>query len=81
MKMMPPRIDSPYFFVNENGGFFQDTRRFNWAWQKAHKRKKIHYRAPNACRHITAAELLCKGVLPPLAAKQLGSKATVSFDL
>ena len=80
MKMMPLRIDSPYFFVNENGGFYKDTRRFNRAWQKAHKRKQIHYRKPYACRHTRAAELLSKGVLPPLAAKQLGHSTAVFLN-
>lgn len=77
---MPTRIDSPYFFVNENGNFYKDTRRFNRAWQKAHKRKQMHYRTPYACRHTRAAELLSKGVLPPLAAKQLGHSTAVFLN-
>ena len=79
MKEMPTRIDSPYFFVNENGNFYKDTRRFNRAWKKAHKRKQMHYRTPYVCRHTRAAELLSKGVLPPLAAKQLGHSTAVFF--
>lgn len=77
---MPPRIDSPYFFVNDNGDCYKDTRRFNRAWQEAHKRKQIRYRVPYTCRHTRAAELLSKGVLPPLAAKQLGHSTMVFLN-
>lgn len=80
IKTVPPRIDSPYFFVNENGDYFNDTKKFNRAWRKAHTRKQIHYRKPYACRHTRAAELLSKGVLPPLAAKQLGHSTAVFLN-
>jgi len=80
MKMMPPRIDSPYFFVNENGGFLKDTRKFNRAWKKAHKRKQIRYRVPYSCRHTRAAELLSKGILPGKCAQQLGHSLAVFYN-
>ena len=80
MRTMPPRIDSPYFFTNEEGSYFKDTRRFNRAWKKAHDRKQIHYRKPYCCRHTRAAELLTKGVLAPLAAKQLGHSTEVFLN-
>ena len=80
MKEMPTRIDSPYFFVNEDGGFFKDTRVFARAWTAAHERKQIRYRVPYTCRHTRAAELLSKGALPAQAAKQLGHSVQVFYN-
>jgi integrase len=80
MKSMPARIDSPYFFVNEDGGFFKDTRRFNRAWKKAHDKKQIRYRIPYCCRHTRAAELLSKGTLPGKCAQQLGHSLAVFYN-
>ena len=80
MKSMPARIDSPYFFVNEDGGFFKDTRRFNRAWEKAHDKKQIRYRIPYCCRHTRAAELLSKGTLPGKCAQQLGHSLAVFYN-
>lgn len=80
IKTMLPRIDSPYFFVNENGDYFKDTRKFNRAWRKAHTRKQIHYRKPYACRHTRAAELLSMGLLAPDAAVQMGHSTAVFLN-
>ena len=80
IKQMPPRIDSPYLFVNGNGTFYKDTDKFNLAWQKAHKKKQIRYRVPKTCRHTRAAELLSKGILPPDAAKQMGHSTEVFLN-
>ena len=80
IKSMPTRIDSPYFFVNEDGGFFKDQRHFNRAWLKAHKRKQIHYRKPYSARHTRAAELLSMGLLAPDAAVQLGHSTAVFLN-
>lgn len=80
IKTMPPRIDSPYFFVNENGGFFKDTRKFNRAWKKAHKRKQIRIRDPYTCRHTRAAELLSMGLMPAECAVQMGHSTTVFLN-
>ena len=80
IKSMPTRIDSPYFFVNEDGGFFKDQRHFNRAWLKAHKRKQIHYRKPYSARHTRAAERLSMGILAPDAAVQLGHSTAVFLN-
>lgn len=80
IKTMLPRIDSPYFFVNENGGFFKDTKKFNRAWRKAHTRKQIHYRKPYSARHTRAAELLSMGLLAPDAAVQMGHSTAVFLN-
>tara|TARA_R110000803_G_C11956411_1_gene318211 strand:- start:293 stop:1369 length:1077 start_codon:yes stop_codon:yes gene_type:complete len=77
IKTIPPRIDSPYFFVNSDGNYYKDTRKFNRAWQKAHERKQMHYRIPYAARHTRAAELLSMGRLPPDAAVQMGHSTHV----
>jgi integrase len=47
---------------------------------KSHKRKQMHYRTPYVCSHTRAAELISKGVLPPLAAKQLGHSTAVFLN-
>lgn len=73
----PVRIDSDYFFVNSKGGFYRDTDVFNAAWQAAHKKKRIRYRTPYACRHSRAAELLSLGIDPADAANQLGNSPEV----
>ena len=70
-------MSSPDFFVNENGNYFKDTKKFNRAWRKAHTRKQIHYRKPYACRHTRAAELLSMGLLAPDAAVQMGHSTAV----
>ena len=80
IKSMPTRIDSPYFFVNEDGGFYKDTKKFNRAWIKAHKKKQIRYRIPYCCRHTRAAELLSKGILPGKCAQQLGHSLAVFYN-
>ena len=80
IKTILPRIDSPYFFVNEDGGFFKDTKKFNRAWLKAHKRKQIHYRKPYSARHTRAAELLSMGLLAPDAAVQMGHSTAVFLN-
>lgn len=77
IKTIPSRIDSPYFFINADGSFFKDTRKFNRAWKKAHDRKQLHYRIPYAARHTRAAELLSMGLLPPDAAVQMGHSTHV----
>jgi len=80
IKQMPPRIDSPYLFVNEIGTFHKSSKKFNKAWRKAHKKKQIRYRVPYCCRHTRAAELLSKGILPPDAAKQMGHSTAVFLN-
>jgi integrase len=68
----PVRIDSDFFFVNSIGGFYKDTDIFNGEWREAHKKKRLPYRIPYACRHTRAAELLSLGIDPADAAKQMG---------
>ena len=66
------RIDSEYFFVNSLGSYYRDTDEFNDAWRDAHKKARVTYRIPYACRHTRAAELLSLGNDPADAAKQMG---------
>ena len=80
IKTIPPRIDSPYFFVNAIGGFFKDTRKFNRAWKKAHERKQIRLRDPYTCSHTRAAELLSMGLMPPECAVQMGHSTAVFLN-
>jgi|TARA_R110000824_G_C15118162_1_gene667804 integrase len=80
MKEMPVRIDSPYFFVNDDGGFYKDTKKFNRAWKTAQEKKQIRYRIPYCCRHTRAAELLSKGTLPGKCAQQLGHSLAVFYN-
>ena len=44
----------------------------NGVWRSAHKKARISYQEPYACRHTRASELLSTGVNPADAAKQLG---------
>ena len=69
---LPSRFAGGYFFLNSMGTVFLDTDTFNTDWRAAHRKARIAYRVPYACRHTRAAELLSVGVLPAKAAKQLG---------
>lgn len=73
----PVRIDSDYLFVNSIGGFYRDTDVFNDAWRDAHKKARITYRIPYACRHTRAAELLSLGIDPADASNQLGNSPEI----
>ena len=47
-------------------------REINQSWRKAHEECDIPYRIPYTCRHTRAAEMLSAGILPAVAAAQLG---------
>ncbi len=73
-------MSSPYFFVNENGDFFKDTKKFNRAWRKAIKRKQIHYRKRYSARYTRATELLSMGLFAPDAAVNMGHSTAVFLN-
>ena len=56
-----------------------DTDDFNAAWRSAHKKARLTYRTPYACRHSRAAELLSMGIAPADAAKQMGHSLQMFF--
>ena len=68
----PTRFQGEHIFLNSHGGPYLDTDVFNADWKEAHKKARLPYRVPYACRHTRAAELLSTGVEPGDAARQLG---------
>lgn len=66
------RFQGGFVFLNSHGGPYLDTDTFNLDWHAAHKKARLPYRIPYACRHTRAAELLSTGVEPADAARQLG---------
>lgn len=75
------RWEGGYIFQNTEGNPFSSTRTLNRAWKKAHQRARVPVRAPYACRHTRAAELLSLGVTPADAASQLGHSVQVFLDV
>jgi len=72
LNKLPSRFDGRYIFTNSLGGPFLDSDHMNDAWREAHKKARISYQEPYACRHTRASELLSTGIQAPDAAKQLG---------
>lgn len=68
----PTRFAGEWVFVNSFDRCYLDTDMLNEAWRSAHKKARIPYRIPYACRHTRASELLSIGIQPADAAKQLG---------
>lgn len=66
------RFKEGHIFLNTEGGPVKQTRYFNRAWVKAHKKARVPYRVPYTCRHTRAAELLSIGINPADAASQMG---------
>lgn len=66
------RFKEGHIFLNTEGGPVKQTRYFNRAWKKAHKKARVAYRVPYTCRHTRAAELLSIGINPADAASQMG---------
>ena len=73
------RFVGNYIFTNRDGDHHKDTRVFDRAWKKAHKRTRIRYRVIYTCRHTRAAELLSLNIPPAAAAKQLGHSVEMFF--
>ena len=60
MAVHPIRIDSEYFFVNSLGSYYRDTDAFNDAWRDAHKKARVTYRIPYACRHTRSRAFIAR---------------------
>lgn len=69
---LPTRFNGEYMFQNSKGGPHLDADHFNPLWKEAHKKARISYQVPYACRHTRASELLSTGVNPADAAQQMG---------
>ena len=72
LNKLPSRFEGGHIFLNSQGNPFLDTDHMNDAWREAHKKARIPYQEPYACRHTRASELLSTGVDAGDAAKQLG---------
>lgn len=75
----PVHLSSPYYLVNSIGGPVLDTDELNAQWKDAHKKTRLPYRIPYACRHTRAAELLSLGIQPADAAGQMGHDVETFF--